>query len=111
MGLLHIICIDSAVASGGAITNAVNNLDGNGATRADMGFEMAERIIEEQPAGTYDERDLIIVFITDGVPTTQSAFNATVANTAIDYAKTMKDNNAHVYTLYIGTPKVMRKTL
>ncbi len=97
-------CTDSAVASGGAITNAVNNLDGNGATRADLGFEMAERIIEEQPAGTYDERDLIIVFITDGVPTTQSEFNATVANNAIDYAKTMKDNNAHVYSLYIGTP-------
>ncbi len=97
-------CTDSAVASGGAITNAVNSLDGNGATRADLGFEMAERIIEEQPAGTYDDRDLIIVFITDGVPTTQSEFNATVANTAIDYAKTMKDNNAHVYSLYIGTP-------
>ncbi len=97
-------CTDSAVASNGNITRAVNNLDGNGATRADLGFEMAERIIEEQPAGTYDERDLIIVFITDGVPTTQSAFDATVANTAVDYAKTMKSNNAHVYSLYIGTP-------
>lgn len=97
-------CTTSAVASNGAITNAVNNLDGNGATRADLGFEMAERIIEEQPEGTYDDRDLIIVFITDGVPTTQSAFNATVANGAVSYAKTMKDNNAHVYSLYIGTP-------
>ncbi len=97
-------CTQSAVGSNGAITNAVNNLDGNGATRADLGFEMAERIIEEQPDGTYEDRALIIVFITDGVPTTSSEFNATVANAAVGYAKTMKDNGAHVYSLYIGTP-------
>ena len=65
---------------------------------------MAERIIEEQPEGTYDDRDLIIVFITDGVPTTSSEFSATVADTAVNYAKTMKNNGAHVYSLYIGSP-------
>ncbi|MBQ3565905.1 MAG: VWA domain-containing protein, partial [Oscillospiraceae bacterium] len=47
-------CTQSNVGANGAITNAVNNLDGNGATRADLGFEMAEKIIEEQPDGTYD---------------------------------------------------------
>ena len=97
-------CTSGAVASGGAITSAVNNLDGNGATRADLGFEMAEKIIEAQPEGTYDERDKIIIFITDGVPTTSSSFSSTVANSAVSYAKTMKDNKAHVYSLYIGSP-------
>jgi len=97
-------CTDSAVATDGAITSAVGLIDGNGATRADLGFEMAERIIEEQPEGTYDNRALIIVFITDGVPTSHSEFDDSVANSAVTYAKTMKDNGAHVYSLYIGTP-------
>jgi len=97
-------CTQSAVAANGDITTAINRLDGNGATRADLGFEMAERIIEAQPEGTYDDRDKIIIFITDGVPTTASDFSSTVANSAVSYAKEMKDSKAHVYSLYLGTP-------
>lgn len=97
-------CTSSAVQASGSITTAVNNLDGNGATRADLGFEMARMIIENQPSGTYENRDKIIVFITDGVPTTQSDFSATVANAAVDDAGELKNNGAHIYSLYIGTP-------
>lgn len=97
-------CTSDAVDTDGNITSAVNALDGNGATRADLGFEMARKIIEEQPAGTYNGRDKIIVFITDGVPTTQSSFSETVANSAVTHAKAIKDDGAQVYSLYIGTP-------
>ncbi len=43
----------------------------------------------------------IIVFFTDGTPTSQSEFNSTVANAAVTAAKEMKDGKATVYTIGI----------
>ncbi len=98
-------CTSAAVAERGAITNAINALDGNGATRTDLGMEMASYIFATQPAGTYAERKRIVVLLTDGVPTTSSSFSETVANNAIGYAKGMKDGGAEVFALYFGNPE------
>jgi len=98
-------CTDTEIASSGAIGKAIAALDGNGATRADLGFYMAKQIFENQDADVYsDGREKIVVFLTDGVPTTATEFSSSVANQAIEYAKELKDENTHIFSLFLGTP-------
>lgn len=97
-------CTTANIASDGTIGMAINQLDSEGVTRTDLGMEMAEKIFDSQPAGTYTNRKKIVVVITDGVPATDSNFNTTVANNAVSAAKSMKDDGAHVFSLYLGAP-------
>lgn len=78
--------------------NTINKIQPAGATRADYGLELAEKITT-----TYDRKDAkkIIVFFTDGTPTKQKKFDAGVANAAVTAAKNMKDGKATVYTIGI----------
>lgn len=99
-------CTDAAIASTGIIGQAIDALDGNGATRADLGMEMAADIFAAQPAGTYgpNGREQVVVFLTDGVPTSFSDFDTGIANDAVSAAGDMKDNGAHIFSLYLGNP-------
>lgn len=78
--------------------NTINQIQPAGATRADYGLELAEKITT-----TYGRKDAkkIIVFFTDGTPTKQNKFDAGVANAAVTAAKNMKDSKATVYTIGI----------
>lgn len=78
--------------------NTINRIQPAGATRADYGLELAEKITT-----TYGRKDAkkIIVFFTDGTPTKQNEFDAGVANAAVTAAKNMKDSKATVYTIGI----------
>ena len=78
--------------------NTINRIQPAGATRADYGLELAEKITT-----TYGRKDAkkIIVFFTDGTPTKQNKFDAGVANAAVTAAKNMKDGKATVYTIGI----------
>lgn len=78
--------------------NTINQIQPAGATRADYGLELAEKITT-----TYGRKDAkkIIVFFTDGTPTKQNKFDAGVANAAVTAAKKMKDGKATVYTIGI----------
>ena len=78
--------------------NTINQIQPAGATRADYGLELAEKITT-----TYGRKDAkkIIVFFTDGTPTKQNNFDAGVANAAVTAAKNMKDSKATVYTIGI----------
>lgn len=78
--------------------NTINKIQPAGATRADYGLELAEKITT-----TYGRKDAkkIIVFFTDGTPTKQNEFDAGVANAAVTAAKNMKDGKATVYTIGI----------
>ena len=78
--------------------NTINQIQPAGATRADYGLELAEKITT-----TYGRKDAkkIIVFFTDGTPTKQNKFDAGVANAAVTAAKNMKDSKAAVYTIGI----------
>lgn len=66
-----------------------------GATRADNGLQLAE--------GTSGRADAkkIVVFFTDGKPTSYDEFDSKVANDAVTAAKNMKDSKATVYTIGI----------
>lgn len=78
--------------------NTINKIQPAGATRADYGLELAEKITT-----TYGRKDAkkIIVFFTDGTPTKQNEFDEGVANAAVTAAKNMKDGKATVYTIGI----------
>lgn len=95
---------DDTLGTDDKITDAIAALDANGATRTDLGMNIADAIFDAQAPGTYDNRSKIVVVITDGVPTTQSAFSETVANSAVTAAKHMKDTGAHIFSMYLGTP-------
>lgn len=82
---------------------AIAALDCEGATRTDLGMEMAQKIFAAQNVD-YSNRSKIVVLITDGVPTTQSNFSDTVANAAVSYAATMKAGGAKIFSMYMGTP-------
>lgn len=67
-----------------------------GATRADNGLQLAEGIT----SGRADAKK-IVVFFTDGTPTSYDEFDSKVANDAVTAAKNMKDSKATVYTIGI----------
>lgn len=67
-----------------------------GATRADYGLELARDI----PSGRAGAKK-VVVFFTDGTPTSGNTFNSDVANKAVTAAKNMKDSKAAVYTIGI----------
>lgn len=83
------------------LTDAINNLPStpNGATDVGEGMELAQSLMNSSEADT-DRLKTVIVF-TDGVPTTSSDFDTTVANTAISAAKDMKGSGATIYTVGI----------
>lgn len=78
------------------IKAAIKGLSANGATRADLGMEKAKDAF-----GKNNTNEKVVVFFTDGVPTANSRFETSVANSAISTAKTLKGNDykASIYTI------------
>ena len=79
-----------------AFKSQVNAIQPNGATRSDYGLQLAQ----EQGSKRADAKK-IVIFFTDGTPTSFSNFESDVASDAIAAAKTMKDAGASVYTIGI----------
>ena len=79
-----------------ALKDTISKIEPSGATRADYGLELAK----DKISGREDAKK-IIVFFTDGTPTSGNTFNPKVANAAVTAAKTMKDGKATVYTIGI----------
>lgn len=88
--------IDCSGSNVKALKDTIAGIKPAGATRADYGLELAK----DRTSGRKDAKK-IIVFFTDGTPTSQSEFNSTVANAAVTAAKDMKDAKATVYTIGI----------
>ena len=86
-------CTDAA-----AFTNTINSISPAGATRADYGLQLAW----SQTSNRKDAKK-IVIFFTDGSPTSSSGFESGVASSAVSAAKAMKDKdvNATVYTVGI----------
>lgn len=79
-----------------AFSSQVDVIQPAGATNAAAGLELAEG----QTSGRSDVKK-IVIFFTDGKPTTQSAFDPGVASSAVGSAKRMKDAGAAVYSIGI----------
>ena len=83
-------------SSAGDLKKTVNAIDPAGATRADYGLELAA----SQTSGREDAKK-IVVFFTDGSPTSHSGFENNVASSAVSNAKSMKDAGATIYSIGI----------
>lgn len=84
------------------ISASINALDASGATRADLGMEMANKIFDAYPLQTNEKRNRVVVMFTDGEPSKWRGFDETVATNTIGQANTSKNNyKASVYTIGI----------
>ena len=76
----------------------VKDLNPRGATNTAAGFREAKSTLDKD---TRTNAIKYVVFFTDGVPTTSSAFDNTVANNTLTIAKQLKDANVGVYSVGI----------
>lgn len=84
-------CTDAA-----AFTSTINSIRPAGATRADNGLQLAQ----SQTSNREDAKK-IVIFFTDGSPTSTSGFESGVASEAVSAAKAMKDKGTTLYTIGI----------
>ena len=82
-----------------SLKSTVNLISPAGSTRADYGLELADGQFSS-PSGRADAKK-VVVFFTDGSPTSSNGFEASVANSAINSAKSLKANGADIYTIGI----------
>ena len=73
-----------------------NSIAPAGATHADYGLQLAEGISSNRA-----DAKKVVVFFTDGSPTSTSGFEVEVAKDAINAAKTIKSGGATIYTIGI----------
>ena len=81
------------------LNNAINALDANGATRADLGMTMAKDILDANSLGDDSRRKQLVIMFTDGKPTSWDTFDENIANDAIGTSKSLKDQGTTVYTI------------
>lgn len=79
------------------LKSTVDSIRPNGATRADYGLRLANGVFS---SGRADAKK-IVVFFTDGSPTSSSGFEAEVANSAIRSAKNLKNKGTDIYAIGI----------
>lgn len=83
------------------VTNAINALAAEGATRTDLGMDMANRILDANPLGANEQRNRVVVVFTDGSPTDSNGFERNVADAAINAATGIKQTGTTVYSIGI----------
>lgn len=76
-------------------TDMINALNAEGATRADYGMEKAV----ESLSSARSSAQKVVIFFTDGVPTSESKWSSGVANTAISQSYELKQGGAVVYSI------------
>ena len=79
-----------------SLKETINTITPAGATHADYGLQLAEGISSERA-----DAKKVVVFFTDGSPTSWDGFENEVANDAINSAKKIKDKGADIYTIGI----------
>lgn len=80
---------------------AITALAANGATRTDLGMDMAQRILTANPVPNGEKRNRVVIVFTDGSPTDSNGFELGVANDAINKATAIKNSGATVYSIGI----------
>lgn len=89
-------------ADGQHMVNAATSaLAAKGATRTDLGMDMAQRILNANPVPNGEKRNRVVIVFTDGSPTSSKGFELDVANDAINKATAIKNSGATVYSIGI----------
>ncbi|RYQ19712.1 FctX protein [Bifidobacterium pseudolongum subsp. pseudolongum] len=82
------------------VKTALNNLTASGATNAADGLNQAHTALTPPAPGARSDSQRVVIFYSDGQPTTSNSFSPTVASNAINYAHTLKtDDKATVYSI------------
>lgn len=89
--------VSNLTADMSGLKTKVKELEAAGSTRADNGFKRAVKVMENART----DAKKVVIFFTDGTPTSVSNFNALVANGAVTAAKTLKDQGDTVYSIGI----------
>ena len=93
------------VSGSGATTlkNAVTDLSAAGATSVDYGLDLAEEVLNSSGhgagVGARDDAKQVVIVFTDGQPNHGSGFSESVAATAVNKAKDLKDDKVTVFTV------------
>ena len=83
------------------VGDALDTLAAQGATRTDLGMDMAQRILNANPVLNAEKRNRVVIVFTDGSPTSSNGFELDVANAAINKATAIKNSGATVYSIGI----------
>ena len=89
--------VSDLTANMSGLKNKVSKLKAAGATRADNGFNLAVKVMGSASARTDAKK--VVIFFTDGSPTSSNGFEDKVANKAVEAAKGLKDGGATVYSI------------
>lgn len=81
-----------------SLKDTVNSISPAGSTRADFGLQLAQSQLASN--GRADAKK-VVVFFTDGSPTSTNGFESRIATSAVTSAKAMKDSGATIYTIGI----------
>ena len=81
------------------LQDVVDSISPAGATRSDYGMELAQTALDKASARSNAKK--VVIFFTDGKPTSESNYDAEVAGDAINTAKTIKGSGATIYTVGI----------
>lgn len=81
-----------------SLKDTVNSISPAGSTRADFGLQLAQSQLASN--GRADAKK-VVVFFTDGSPTSTNGFERRIATSAVTSAKAMKDSGATIYTIGI----------
>lgn len=87
--------VSDLTADMSGLKNKVSKLKAAGATRADNGFNLAVKMM----GSARTDAKKVVIFFTDGSPTSSSGFEGKVANKAVEAAKELKDGGATVYSI------------
>ena len=87
--------VSDLTADMNGLKNKVSKLKAAGATRADNGFNLAAKMM----GSARTDAKKVVIFFTDGSPTSSSGFEGKVANKVVEAAKELKDGGATVYSI------------
>lgn len=82
-----------------SLKSAVNRLNYGGATQADYGLDLAQTALSG--SGSRKDANKIVIFFTDGSPTSSNGYEDDVAHDAIQKAQQLKTNKVQIYTIGI----------
>lgn len=91
---------DVTEAAATSLKNTVSNLSASGATNAGAGMTNANTELQSERARANAQE--VVIFFTDGTPTTKNTFDAAVANTAVAQAGEIKSEERGGLVYSIG---------
>jgi len=90
-------------AGAAELNAAVEALQPAGATAVDFGLALAQQVFNKAGTSETDNhRNQVLVVFTDGEPNHQNGYDSSVAATAVNYARAMKDAGVTVFTISVA---------